>query len=230
MTQIPSWRDIIIRGHRTFPETSWAAPSRWKPSFKTFAVLIGGLTIFGIAEGLLFITHLGNSPWVVLSEGISKQTGTDLGFINGVVSVAVLMLWIPLRERPGLGTIMNIIVISAVLEIVVINVPPITTFWMGIAVDIFAVLLCGLASALYLTTKLGPGPRDGLMTSIHNRTGIRVSRVRFMLELTVLTAGYLLGGTLGLGTAIFAAGIGRSIALWLGVLARVARPPHHQEL
>ena len=100
---------------------------------------------------------------------------------------------------------------------------------MGIAVDIFAVLLCGLASALYLTTKLGPGPRDGLMTSIHNRTGIRVSRVRFMLELTVLTAGFLLGGTLGLGTAIFAAGIGRSIALWLGVLARVARPPHHQE-
>lgn len=230
MTQIPSWRDIIIRGHRTFPETTWAAPGRWSPSFKTFCILILGLSIFGLAEGLLVITHLGNSPWVVLSEGISKQTGLDIGLVTGLVSVAVLMLWIPLRERPGLGTIANIIVIAAVLELVVKVVPPITTLWMGILTDIFAVLLCGLASALYLTTKLGPGPRDGLMTSIHNRTGVRVSRVRFMIEIVVLTAGFLLGGTLGFGTAIFAAGIGRSIALWLGVLARVAPHPHSREV
>jgi len=204
MSERMSWREILLKGHRTFPHVPWAATGRWSPSISTFLVLVLGLSLFGLGEGLLFITRLGNSPWVVLSEGLSKQLHMDLGLVNGLVSVGVLLLWIPLRERPGLGTILNIIIISAVLELVVRTVPEIHDPIAGIVVDVVAVLLVGLASALYLTTKLGPGPRDGLMTSLHNLTGIRVSRVRLSLEIVVLTTGYLLGGTIGIGTLIFA--------------------------
>ena len=225
MNEIPSWADIVLRGHRTFPHTRWAATGRWSPTLLSFCVLVLGLSLFGLGEGLLVVANVGNSPWVVLSSGITSQTGIDLGLINGLVSVGVLALWIPLREKPGLGTVLNIVLISVVLEIVVRVIPPITNFSAALAVDVAAVLIVGLASALYITTQLGPGPRDGLMTSIHNRTGIRVSRVRITLEIIVLTVGYLLGGTLGIGTLMFALGIGRAIALWLGVLARIAQPP-----
>lgn len=220
---IPSWKEILLKGHRTFPNVRWAAPSRWKPSAATFGVLVLGLTLFGIAEGLFFVSHIGNSPWVVLSEGLTYKTGLDIGTITALVSVLVLTLWIPLKLKPGLGTIMNIIIIAAVLEITVNVVPPIEGLPLQIFTNIVAVLLCGLASALYLTTQLGPGPRDGLMTALHFRTGIRVSRIRLMIESTVLIAGWLLGGTVGIGTIIFAGGIGRSIALWLGVVARLAQ-------
>ena len=225
MSEQLSWREILLKGHRTFPHVPWAAKGRWQPTTSTFLILVLGLSIFGFGEGLFFVAHLGNSPWVVLSEGLSEQTGLNVGTITALVSIAVLSLWIPLRERPGLGTIINIIVIATVLEITIDHVPPVEGLPAQLAVDILAVLLVGLGSAFYLTTKLGPGPRDGLMTSLHNRTGIRISRVRLMLELTVLTAGFLLGGTVGVGTVLFAAGIGRSIALWLGVLSRLA-PAH----
>lgn len=222
MTEQLSWREIILKGHRTFPHVPWAARGRWQPSLSTFAILIGGLSLFGFGEGLLFITHSGNSPWVVLSEGLAARTGLSVGVITAIVSVCVLTLWIPLKEKPGLGTVMNIIVIAAVLEVTIDHLPAVTNQAAAIALDIAAVLAIGLGSAFYLTTKLGPGPRDGLMTSIHNRTGVRVSRVRLAIELTVLSIGWLLGGTVGIGTVLFAAGIGRAIALWLGVLARLA--------
>lgn len=215
-----SWREILLRGHRTFPHVPWAATSRWRARPLTYLVLLLGLTLFGIGEGLLYVTRTGNSPWVVLSEGLMLRTGVALGLVNFAVSVAVLLLWLPLRERPGIGTIANIVVISAVLEWFVTVVPPVQGLALQLTLDVVAVLLVGLASALYITTKLGPGPRDGLMTAIHHRTGVRVSRVRLALEATVLTAGWLLGGTAGIGTLLFAGFIGRAIALWLGVLAR----------
>jgi uncharacterized membrane protein YczE len=222
MTEQLSWREIILKGHRTFPHVPWAARGRWQPSLSTFAILIGGLSLFGFGEGLLFVAHNGNSPWVVLSEGISARSGLSVGVVTALVSISVLTLWIPLKEKPGLGTVMNIIVIAAVLEITIDHLPAITNHVAAVAADIAAVLAIGLGSAFYLTTKLGPGPRDGLMTSLHNRTGVRVSRVRLSIELTVLAIGWLLGGTVGLGTLLFAGGIGRAIALWLGVLSRLA--------
>lgn len=220
MSEVLSWREILLRGHRTFPHVPWAAESRWRARPITFFVLLFGLTLFGIGEGLLFVAHSGNSPWVVLSEGLMKHLNLPLGLVNFGVSVAVLLLWLPLREKPGFGTIANIVVISAVLEWFVTVVPPVRGIGWQIAADVFAVLLVGLASALYITTRLGPGPRDGLMTALHHRTGVRVSRVRLALEATVLSAGWLLGGTVGIGTLLFAGLIGRAIALWLGVLAR----------
>ncbi|MEY2672952.1 MAG: hypothetical protein RLZZ508_829 [Actinomycetota bacterium] len=219
-----SWREIILRGHRTIPRTSWRSERRWHPNFKTFVVLILGLSIFGFGEALLVITGLGNSPWVVLSQGITLRTGLDIGVTTFAVSVVVLLLWIPLKEKPGLGTLCNIVVIAAALDVSIKFLPKVETLQVGIPVTIAGVLFVGLGSSLYLTCNLGPGPRDGLMTSLHNKTGVRVSRVRFSLEIVVLSIGYLLGGTLGLGTLLFAAGIGRAIALWLGVVSVLAKP------
>jgi len=219
-----SWREIILRGHRTIPRTAWRSESRWQPNFKTFVVLILGLSLFGFGEALLVITGLGNSPWVVLSQGLTLRTGLDIGVTTFAVSVVVLLLWIPLKEKPGLGTLCNIVVIAAALDISIKFLPKVETLQVGIPVTIAGVLFVGLGSSLYLTCNLGPGPRDGLMTSLHNKTGVRVSRVRFSLEIVVLSIGYLLGGTVGLGTLVFAAGIGRAIALWLGVVSVLAKP------
>ncbi len=218
-----SWREIILRGHRTIPRTSWRSDSRWQPSFSTFLILILGLSLFGFGEALLVITGLGNSPWVVLSEGLTKRTGLDIGVTTFLVSVVVLLLWIPLKEKPGLGTISNIVVIAAVLDVSIKFLPKVETLAVGIPVTIAGVFIVGLGSSLYLTCNLGPGPRDGLMTSLHNKTGVRVSRVRLLLEVSVLTVGYLLGGTVGIGTLLFAAGIGRAVALWLGVVSVLAK-------
>ena len=224
MAEHLSWREIILRGHRTIPRTSWRSESRWRAKISTFFVLILGLSLFGFGEALLVITGLGNSPWVVLSEGLTNRTGLDIGMTTFIVSVVVLLLWIPLKEKPGLGTISNIIVIAAVLDISILFLPRVETLTVGIAVVIAGILLVGLGSSLYLTCNLGPGPRDGLMTSLHNKTGVRVSRVRFSIEVSVLTIGYLLGGTVGIGTLLFAAGIGRAVALWLGVVSVLAKP------
>lgn len=219
-----SWREIILRGHRTIPITSWRSNSRWKASLKTLAVLILGLSCFGFGEALLVITGLGNSPWVVLAEGLTIRTGIDIGMTTFIVSVVVLLLWIPLKERPGLGTLANIVVIAFVLELSINLLPRVETLAIGIPTVIAGVLTVGIGSSLYLTCNLGPGPRDGLMTSLHNKTGVRVGRVRFGLEVIVLTLGYLMGGTVGIATLIFAGGIGRAVALWLGVVSVLARP------
>lgn len=218
----PSWADVILRGHKTFPDAHWQAQGRWSPDFKSFAVLVLGLAVFGFGEGLIYAAAIGNSPWTVLAEGIMLQTGLGLGVVTGLVSLTVLLLWIPLREKPGVGTLMNVLVIAAVLQITAEIVGTPSGFVAKTALAVFGVLLVGLGSALYLTTNLGPGPRQGLMTSLHNRTGVRVSRVSFALEALVLLVGFLLGGTVGIGTVIFAAGIGRAIAFGLGLIARLA--------
>lgn len=219
-----SWADIILRGHKTFPTTAWAANSRWQANPKSFFVLTIGLAIFGLGEGLLYLSGIGNSPWTVLAEGVMIRTGLTLGVVTALVSLAVLLIWIPLRERPGLGTIMNVVVIAAAIDLTItlIPQPSVTETAARYTLGVLGVLIVGAGSALYLTTQHGPGPRDGLMTSIHNRTGIRVSRVRLMIESSVLVVGYILGGTVGIGTLIFAFGIGRAIAFWLGVIARLA--------
>lgn len=219
-----SWADIILRGHKTFPTTAWAANSRWQANPKSFFVLTIGLAIFGFGEGLLYLSGIGNSPWTVLAEGVMIRTGLTLGVVTALVSMAVLLLWIPLRERPGLGTVMNVVVIAAAIDLTItfIPQPSVTETAARYTLGVLGVLIVGAGSAFYLTTQHGPGPRDGLMTSIHNRTGIRVSRVRIMIESSVLVVGYILGGTVGIGTLMFAFGIGRAIAFWLGVIARLA--------
>lgn len=221
----PSWRHILLRGARTFPSVPWRAQHRWRTRPLTLAVLLLGFTGFGIGDALLVISGIGVSPWVVLAQGISMRTGMSIGAATFAVSATVLLFWIPLRERPGLGTVLNAFIIGYVMEFA-INVLPRPGHPAMQTLSVLAGIgMVGLGSALYLTTNLGPGPRDGLMTSLHERTGVRVSRVRMTIEVIVLILGWILGGIVGIGTLLFAVLIGRSVALWLGVLARLTHTP-----
>jgi uncharacterized membrane protein YczE len=183
--------------------------------------LIFGLTLFGIGEAFLVITSLGNSPWVVLSEGISLNSNLNIGQATFFVSLMVLFLWIPLKQKPGFGTLANIVVIAAAIELGLLIIPEVNNLALKVFYVLFGILLVGIGSALYITCGLGTGPRDGLMTGLHYRTGVRVGRVRLGIEVVALTTGALLGGSLGVGTALFALLIGQSVAISLGVLGRL---------
>lgn len=210
-----------LRPHRTIPHLPWMAKGRWKPTPPSLAILILGLFLFGVGEAFLVQSALGNSPWVVLAQGFSLHTGMNLGWATFVTSCAVLLLWIPLRERPGFGTLMNIIVIAFALQMGVDAIPRQTIFLAQLIFALVGVLCVGVASALYISSGLGPGPRDGLMTGLHKRTGIRIGRVRLTIEATVLLLGAALGGRVGLGTALFALFIGQAVAISFGFLARL---------
>lgn len=216
----------MLRPSRTIPITPWRAESTWslgigKHHIQRLAILIFGLTIFGIGEAFLVVTGLGNSPWVVLSEGISLNTPFNIGESTFLVSLAVLALWIPLRQRPGFGTVANMVVIAAAIEVGLALIPEVNNFYLKFFYIFFGIGLVGIGSALYITCGLGTGPRDGLMTGLHFKTGVRVGRVRLGIEVVALSIGALLGGSLGVGTALFALLIGQSVAISLGVVERL---------
>ena len=216
----------FLRPSKTIPSTSWRADTTWgllngKQSLQRFLILIFGLTLFGIGEAFLVITSLGNSPWVVLSEGISLNSNLNIGQATFFVSLMVLFFWIPLKQKPGFGTLANIVVISASIELGLLIIPDGNNLALKVFYVLFGILLVGIGSALYITCGLGTGPRDGLMTGLHYRTGVRVGRVRLGIEMVALTTGALLGGSLGVGTALFALLIGQSVAISLGVLGRL---------
>lgn len=210
-----------FRPHRSIPTTPWRAKTRWDLAPMRVGILTGALFLFGIGESLLVQSRLGNSPWLVLSEGISRRTGINLGWATWIISCFVLLLWIPLREKPGFGTLLNLMIIPLALQIGVDVFPLQTAFFPGLLFAVIGILFVGIASALYISCGLGPGPRDGWMTGIHHRTGIRVGRVRLGIEALVLTIGFALGGRVGLGTALFALFIGQSVAISFGVLGRL---------
>jgi uncharacterized membrane protein YczE len=188
-----------------------------------FLILITGLTIFGIGDALLVQAHLGNAPWTVLSQGLTLNFGLSLGWATFIVSACVLLLWIPLREKPGFGTLANIVVIAAAIQLGVWLVPEQSFFISQLLMILVGIAMVGIGSAIYITCGLGPGPRDGLMTALHHRTGVRVARVRLAIESTVLILGALLGGRIGLGTALFALLIGQSLAISLSFMERLTR-------
>ena len=216
----------FLKPSKTIPSTSWRADTTWglvngNQSLQRFLILIFGLTLFGIGEAFLVITSLGNSPWVVLSEGISLNSNLNIGQATFFVSVMVLFFWIPLKQKPGFGTLANIVVIAAAIELGLLIIPEVNNLALKVFYVLFGILLVGIGSALYITCGLGTGPRDGLMTGLHYRTGVRVGRVRLGIEVVALTTGALLGGSLGVGTALFALLIGQSVAISLGVLGRL---------
>jgi uncharacterized membrane protein YczE len=203
------------------PVTPWRATSTWAFRPRLFLPLVLGLSLFGLGEGLLVQAQWGATPWTVFAQGVSRHTHWSLGWSTAAISVVVLLAWIPLHEKPGFGTIANLIIIAYVLDIVSTNLAVAHADWLKIVYIVAAVAAIGVGSALYLTTGLGPGPRDGLMTSLHRRLGVSVVYVRLTLELAVLIIGWLMGGTVGVGTAFFAATIGFSIGLSLNILSRV---------
>ena len=211
----------FLKPHKTVPITPWRANSRWDLSFSRVAILFFGLAIFGLGDALVVQSNLGNAPWTVFAQGLSLKSGLSLGWATFVTGCFVLLIWIPLRERPGFGTLANIVIISAAIEFGVSVFPLQETLIGGLASALIGIALVGLGSALYITCGLGPGPRDGAMTGIHQRTGVRVGRVRMGIEVTVLIIGALLGGQLGLGTALFALLIGQSVAISFGIVARL---------
>jgi uncharacterized membrane protein YczE len=210
-----------IAPHKTIPNTPWRAEHRWQLSPMRVAILFFGLAIFGLGDSLLVQGNTGNAPWTVFAQGLSLKTGWALGISTAVISFAVLLIWIPLRERPGFGTLANIALIATFIQIGTEIFPLAENYAVGIAYDLLGIALVGVGSALYITCGLGPGPRDGMMTGFHLRTGVRVGRVRLAIELTVLAIGWMMGGTVGAGTLLFALLIGNSIAISLGIVARL---------
>ncbi len=170
--------------------------------------LLGGLLLFGAGCALMVQAGIGLDPWTVLAEGISRQTGIGIGWVANLLGFLVLLLWIPLRQRPGVGTVANIALVGTSMQLTLGVVPP-PDGWLAQGAVFFAGLLAvGVASGLYIGARFGPGPRDGLMTGLHARFGWPIWACRLVVEATVLVAGWLLGGTVGLGTVLFAVLIG----------------------
>ena len=203
----------FIRPAHKVPHTIWSSdtPLTLKPRFVTLLFLISGLWIFGTGEAILIDAGIGVSPWTVLAQGISKQADFTVGMATFVVSVLVLFLWIPLRETPGIGTILNAILIAMSIDVMAPFIPNQTDFIPQIIQASIGIILVGIGSALYLTANLGPGPRDGWMTGVQKKTNWPIGRVRVVIEIIVLSIGIALGGIFGLGTVMFAIGIGPAI-------------------
>jgi len=169
--------------------------------------LFAGLVLYGISDAMLLLAGLGVDPWDVLHQGLSRRTGVPTGTWAIIVGAIVLLLWIPLRQRPGLGTLCNVVLVGTVIDLVLAAVPPPRALPVQAVVMVSGVVLNGVATGLYIGAGLGPGPRDGLMTGFAAR-GHSLRLVRTCIEATVLLAGWLLGGTVGVGTVIYAACIG----------------------
>ena len=194
-----------------------AVASRWRASPRRLASLFFGRVVFGAGDACLVASELGNSPWPVFAEGLSVQTPLTVGAATVVTSFVLLLLWIPLRQRPGLGTIANAVVVGLAIDATLLVLPdqaPLAVRW----IELFGgIALVAIGSAFYLGAALGPGPRDGLMTGLHRVTGRPVALVRGCIEVGALLAGALLGGTFGVGTVAFALLIGPAVAFALRV-------------
>ena len=208
---------------KKIPKVSWSSkkPLNLKPKFSSLFFLIFGLTIFGFGEGLLIVSSAGASPWSVLAQGISLNLNLSIGTITFIVSVIVLFLWIPLSQKPGIGTILNAIIISIMIDICIKFVPTPDNYISQLFLAIIAVLTVGLGGGIYLVANLGAGPRDGLMVGLQRKTNLPIALVRAFLEITVVSIGWYLGGTVGVGTLLFAFGIGPAIALSLYLVGTI---------
>ena len=195
-----------------------------RPRGQTLIILLVGLWIFGTGDAILIAAGIGNTPWTVLAEGIANNIDRSVGQATFLVSVAVLFLWIPLKEKPGIGTILNAIVIAAAIEVMVPRLPTPDSFEIALLQVLAGVLLIGIGSGLYLTANLGPGPRDGWMTGLQKASGIPIGRVRGAIEVSVLALGWLLGGTFWVGTILFAVLIGPVVAICLNIAGRLGQP------
>ncbi len=214
----------FLKGSRTIPRTRWTARQFWRPTPGSVFSLLLGLTLFGLGEAFLLAASLGATPWTVLAQGVSLRTGLSIGWVTFLVSAVVLLLWIPLRQKPGLGTFANIVVIALVLDLAYSWLPEPTGLGLRYVFVFVGIGLIGLGSGFYLTAGHGPGPRDGWMTGLHHRSGRPVAQIRLGIEVVVLIVGWLLGGTVGIGTALFALLIGQAVALGLTVVKHVVPP------
>lgn len=183
------------------------------------AHLYVGLTLYGLSCALMVRAGIGLDPWDTFHQGLGKQTGWSMGVATIVVGAAVLLLWIPIRQRPGLGTVSNVVVIGVAMDASLAVLPDVHGLALQIPQMLAGVALNGVATGLYISARYGPGPRDGLMTGLHRRTGLSVRLVRTLIEITVLASGWALGGAVGAGTVVYALAIGPLAQYFLRVFA-----------
>lgn len=207
---------------KKIPNLTWSSsnPLNFKPNLKTLIYLVLGLSLFAIGETLLITANQGVSPWTVLAQGISFQTNLSIGITTFIVSLVVLILWYPLKQKPGLGTILNIVLISIIIDLSTPILPYPKSFLFQIIQSIVAVFLVGLGSGFYLTANLGPGPRDGLMTGLQNLTNQPIALIRTIIEVSAVGIGFYLGGMVGIGTLLFAFGIGPMVSLGIFIVMK----------
>jgi uncharacterized membrane protein YczE len=206
---------VKIFSVKEIPTLSWSSPTPYnlKPKLLTFFYLNLGLVLFGLGEALLITSSAGVSPWTVLAQGIAVHTGWSIGFITMLVSFAVLALWIPLKQKPGMGTILNALIIAFMIDFSLVLLPYPETLFFQVLQAFIGVVVIGIASGMYLTANLGAGPREGLMKGLQAVTGFPIAYIRIGIEVTVVSIGWYLGGVVGVGTLMFAFGVGPSVAM-----------------
>jgi len=213
-----------IRPAKKVPTVWWSSPEPMslRPKWSTLSILVVGEFLFGLGDSLLIAAGIGNTPWTVLAEGISNEIEIwTIGEATFFVSVAVMLLWIPIKEIPGIGTILNAIIIALTIHVMVPILPHPESFIGSFIMASSGIILVGIGSSMYLTSNLGPGPRDGWMTGLQRVTGVPIGRVRITLEVSVLIIGVILGGTFGYGTILFAVTIGPVVATCLAIAGRI---------
>tara|TARA_B100001093_G_scaffold104707_1_gene96937 strand:+ start:20 stop:667 length:648 start_codon:yes stop_codon:yes gene_type:complete len=202
---------------KNIPSVSWSSDKSFnlKPKISTSFFLIFGLILFGLGEGLLIVSASGASPWSVFAQGLYLNLGFSIGVMTIFISFTVLLLWLPLKQKPGIGTILNALIIGIMIDVCIRYVATPENYTNQILLGAFAVLTVGIGGGIYLVANLGAGPRDGLMIGLQKKTNLPIALVRAVLEITVMSIGWYLGGTVGVGTLLFAFGIGPCIALGL---------------
>ena len=207
---------------KKIPNVSWSSlkPLNLKPKLSTLFFLCFGLTLFGVGEGLLIVSFTGASPWSVLAQGISLNVDHSIGVITFFLSIAVLFFWIFLNQKPGIGTILNALIVAVMIDVCINFVSTPDNYLSQIMLAAIAVLTVGLGGGIYLVANLGAGPRDGLMIGLQQKTNFPIAVVRTFLEVTVVSVGWYLGGTVGIGTLLFAFGIGPAVALGLFIVKK----------
>jgi uncharacterized protein len=217
-----------LRNSRSIPITAWTAGHPWQISITRVLILYFGLFLLGVGGAIVVQSGLGNAPWTVFAQGISAQSGMSLGWSFFLVSCAVLLLWIPLRLKPGFGTLSNAIVFAITLQKTLEIITPPDNFFLALTFVLVGIILVGAGTAIYVTCGLGGGPRDGLMIGLVQNTNWRVAYIRTGIEGSVLILGFLLGGKVGLGTVISVFLVGSSVAIWLSIVGKLAPPSGRQ--
>ena len=214
---------IYILTLKKIPQLYWSSSHEFnlKPKKITIFYLVLGLIFFGIGEALLVTANIGVSPWFVLHQGLAFKTGYSIGITTFIVSVVVLLLWFPLQQKPGIGTILNAILISVVLDLSILILPYPTVFIYQLIQVLIGILIIGIGSGFYLASNLGAGPRDGLMQGLVLKSNQSIALIRTLLELSAVGIGFYLGGIVGIGTVIYAIGIGFSVSTGLFIVGKI---------
>jgi len=208
---------------KKIPKVYWSSEKTYnfRPRFSTLFFCCFGLMLFGLGEGLLIVSFTGASPWSVLAQGISLNVNLSIGMITFLISIFVLILWIPLGQKPGLATILNALLIALMIDLCIKFVPTPSSYYNQLILAIVSVVTVGIGGGIYLVSNLGAGPRDGLMVGLQEKTNLPIALVRATLEISVVSVGWYLGGTVGIGTLLFAFGIGPCVALGLYLVNKI---------